>query len=61
MVQMIESPASYHTNMPEIVPAAGLEAVARSYAKIIDDVNKVDRSDLLEIAPGSGSESRSSQ
>jgi hypothetical protein len=50
-VQMIESPAFYHTNMPEVVPAAGLEAVARSYAKIIDDVNKVDRKDLLEIPP----------
>ena len=48
MVQMIESPAFYHTDMPEIVPAAGLEAVARSYAKIIEDVNKVDRKDLLE-------------
>jgi hypothetical protein len=49
-VQMIESNAFYHTNMPEIVPAPGLEAVARSYAKIIDDVNKVDRKDLLEVA-----------
>lgn len=52
-VQMIESPAFYHTNLPEIVPASGLEAVARSYAKIIDDVNKVDRKDLLEMAPAS--------
>jgi len=52
-VQVLESPIFYHTNMPEIVPAPGLEAVARAYAKIIDDINKVDRKDLLEIAPGS--------
>jgi hypothetical protein len=52
-VQLIESPAFYHTDMPERVPAAGLEAVARSYAKIIDDVNKVDRKDLLEVQTAS--------
>jgi hypothetical protein len=32
------------------VPAAGLEAVARSYARIIDDVNKLDRKDLVSVA-----------
>ena len=31
---------------PEWVPAAGLEAVARSYARIIDEVNKLDRGQL---------------
>jgi len=48
-VQMIESPAFYHTDhdTPEVVPAAGLEAVGRAYAKLIDQVNKVDRAQLL--------------
>ena len=51
-VQMIESPAWYHTDhdTPEVVPAAGLEAVARAYAKIIDQVNKVERRELLTEA-----------
>ena len=34
-----------------IVPAAGLEAVARAYAKIIDQVNTLDRSSLMPTAP----------
>jgi hypothetical protein len=48
-VQMIESPAFYHTDhdTPEVVPSAGLEAVGRAYAKLIDQVNKVDRSQLI--------------
>ncbi len=48
-VQMIESPAFYHTDYdtPAVVPAAGLEAVGRAYAKLIDQVNKLDRRDLL--------------
>jgi hypothetical protein len=48
-VQMIESPAFYHTDFdtPEVVPAAGLEAVARAYAKVIDEVNKIDRARLI--------------
>jgi hypothetical protein len=47
-VQMIESPAFYHTDhdTPEIVPASGLEAVARAYAKLIDSVNGTDRRNL---------------
>lgn len=55
-VQMIESPAFYHTDhdTPEVVPAAGLEAVGRAYAKLIDQVNKVDRAQLLGT-PGSRS------
>jgi hypothetical protein len=60
-IQMIESPAVYHTNLPDIVPAPGLEAVARSYAKIIDDVNKVDRHDLQEMPPSSNSSHQGSQ
>jgi Peptidase family M28 len=48
-VQMIESPAFYHTDhdTPAVVPSAGLEAVARAYAKLIDQVNKIDRSQLI--------------
>lgn len=48
-IQMIESPAWYHTDhdTPEVVPAPGLEAVARAYAKIIDQVNKIERRQLL--------------
>jgi hypothetical protein len=59
-VQMIESPAWYHTDhdTPEVVPAAGLEAVARSYAKIIDQVNKLERRDLLPAAVTSTAGSR---
>ena len=46
---MIESPAFYHTDYdtPAVVPAAGLEAVGRAYAKLIDQVNKVDRAQLI--------------
>jgi len=48
-VQMIESPAFYHTDQdtPAVVPAAGLEAVGRAYAKLIDQVNKIDRAQLI--------------
>jgi len=48
-IQIIRSPVTKHTDddKPEWVPAAGLEAVARAYARIIDDVNKLDRKDLL--------------
>ncbi len=48
-VQLIESPIFYHTDFdrPDIVPVPGLEAVARAYAKLIDQVNKVDRRELL--------------
>jgi len=47
-IQIIRSPVTKHTDddKPEWVPAAGLEAVARSYARIIDEVNKLDRSQL---------------
>jgi hypothetical protein len=49
-IQIIRSPVTKHTDddKPEWVPAAGLEAVARSYARIIDEVNKVDRKDLFK-------------
>ena len=48
-IQVIDSPEIKHTDadIAERVPDAGLAAVARAYAKIIDEVNKVDRKDLL--------------
>jgi len=50
-IQIIRSPVTKHTDddKPEWVPAAGLEAVARSYARIIDEVNKLDRKDLVPV------------
>ena len=41
-LQLIHSPEIRHTDhdVPEIVPAVGLEAVGRAYAKIIDEINK---------------------
>jgi hypothetical protein len=43
-LQLIRSPENKHTDadIPEYVPAAGLEAVGRAYAKIIDEANKLD-------------------
>lgn len=50
-IQLIESAVYYHTDhdTPDIVPAPGLEAVARAYAKIIDDVNKLPLKDLGSV------------
>jgi hypothetical protein len=47
-VQLIESPVFYHTDhdTPDVVPAAGIEAVARAYAKLIDTANMFDMRDL---------------
>ena len=49
MMQVITSPEIKHTEQdtPEWVPSAGLEQIARAYAKIIDEVNKLDRKDLM--------------
>ncbi len=51
-IQLIDSPEIKHTDwdIAERVPDAGLAAVARAYAKIIDEVNKVDRKDLQPVA-----------
>jgi hypothetical protein len=48
-IQVLRSPELKHTDADtaEWVPAKGLEAVTRSYAKIIDEVNKLDRRELL--------------
>jgi hypothetical protein len=48
-MQLIESPNFYHSDhdRPDVVPASGLEAVARAFARIIDRVNRLDRRDIL--------------
>jgi hypothetical protein len=48
-LQILRSPDDKHSDADTIdwVPAAGLEAVTRAYAKIIDQVNKLDRKQLL--------------
>src|SRR5262245_36364348 len=48
-IQIIRSPVTKHTDddKPEWVAAAGLEAVARAYARIIDEVNRFERSELM--------------
>jgi hypothetical protein len=45
----------FHTNLDtaDLVPASGLEAVTRAYAKVIDDVNAMTLSDLAYTAPTS--------
>jgi hypothetical protein len=47
-VQLIRSPEHKHTDgdILELVPGVGVEAVARAYAKIIDEVNKLDINQL---------------
>lgn len=51
-VQIIESPAFYHSDQdtPEKVPNTGLEAMARSFAKVIDSVNKMTIAELQATA-----------
>jgi hypothetical protein len=47
-VVLMESPVYYHTDQdrPDIVPDQGLAAAARAYAKLVDEVNKVERREL---------------
>jgi hypothetical protein len=49
-IEVIESNAFYHSNQdePAIVPAAGLESIARAYAKLIDDVNGLALTEILD-------------
>ncbi len=51
-LQIIRSPENKHTDhdIPEFVPAVGLQAVGRAFAKIVDEVNKLDRSEILAAA-----------
>jgi len=53
-IQLIVSPLHYHSDhdMATDVPEAGLEAVARSYAKIIDDANRLTRAEIKGQIPG---------
>ena len=53
-MQVITSPEVKHTeeDTEEWVPAAGLEQVGRAYAKIIDEINRLPRRDLLPAATG---------
>lgn len=48
-IQVITSPEIKHTEQdtPEWVPSSGLEQIARAYARIIDEVNKLDRAQIL--------------
>jgi hypothetical protein len=50
-LQVIRSPVTKHTDSDVLgwVPAVGLEQVGRAYARIIDEVNKVDRRQLLPV------------
>lgn len=50
-IGVITSPEIKHAeeDTPEWVPAVGLEQIARAYAKIIDDVNKLDRNDIVPM------------
>jgi len=47
-MQVITSPEIKHTEQdtPEWVPAAGLEQIARAYARIIDQLNRLERTEL---------------
>jgi hypothetical protein len=49
-MQVITSPEIKHTEQdtPEWIPAVGLEQIGRAYARIIDELNTLERS---EIAP----------
>jgi Peptidase family M28 len=48
-IELIESNTFYHSDMDEdTVPAAGLEAVARAYARVIDDVNTLNLADIVD-------------
>lgn len=49
-IEVIESNAFYHSDhdTPDIIPAAGLESITRAYAKLIDDVNKLDLKDIVD-------------
>jgi hypothetical protein len=48
--QTIRDPVFYHSDAdtPDTVPATGLEAITRAYAKIIDDTNRLDVKSIVE-------------
>ena len=47
-MQLVRSPEHKPTDrdIPELVPAAGIEAVARAFARIIDQANTLDIEEL---------------
>lgn len=59
-IQVITSPEVKHTEQdsPEWVPASGLEQIARAYARIIDEVNKLDRRQILPASTNTSSAAR---
>ena len=59
-MQVITSPEPKHTEQDteEWVPAAGLEQVGRAYARIIDEINKLPRRDLLPASKAVGTSAR---
>jgi hypothetical protein len=56
-IEVIESNAFYHSDhdTPDIVPANGLEAITRAYARLIDDVNRFDLKDIVDPPAGAPS------
>jgi hypothetical protein len=57
-IEVIESNEFYHSDMDvNTVPAAGLEGIARAYARIIDEVNRLPLSEL-RAAPTTATASR---
>jgi len=59
-IQVITSPEPKHTEQDGIewVPANGLEQVARAYARIIDEVNKLDRGQISTSPSSTNSAAR---
>jgi hypothetical protein len=51
-LQILRSPDDKHSDQDTIdwVPAVGLEAMTRAYAKIVDQVNTLDRKQLVPEA-----------
>jgi Peptidase family M28 len=59
-LQIIRSPENKHTDadVPEAVPAVGLAAVGRAFAKIVDEANKLDMGMLVAPEPAKTSAGR---
>jgi phage terminase small subunit len=51
-MQVITSPEVKHTEQdtPEWVPANGLEQIGRAYARILDELNQLDRKDIVPLS-----------
>lgn len=56
LVQVIASPVYYHTDhdTPDVVSPTGLPGATRAFAKIIDEVNRLDRKTIDEPPPSAG-------